>query len=504
MLVERMAASWRRHKRGPAVTSSSDPLREEAARQRTLIVVCVALFFNVLNGTMLNVVLPVVGHEFNVEPARLGWVITGYLLVFGVAVPFYGRLSDVYGARRLFVLGLCLYSVSSLLCAISATYGMLLAGRLSQALGAAAIPGLGMALIGDAYPAERRGAALGFVSATVGTGAAVGPITGGTITGLLSWQAMFFLSALSGLIVPFALRVLPRGERRASEGIDLLGGLLVALWIGGALLASTEGARGNVLAPQVLLAVAVSAVSFVGLVFRQRALRAPFIPRDLLRNERYLALVAVSFSAMTANVATFVALPLLLNGVYGLSIVHVGVVLLPNAIAVALLGPVAGRIVDRIGGLPPVRLGLVVIAIAQVAFSSYGIGAPVWAISVLAGVQGIGFAFLNSPLSTMVSLAVGPERQASGLSINSMAFFLGGGFGTALLTAVLTVRASAADALNPLHSGIGTAYSDAFLLFLIPLLIALALSKVLPAKAAETVEDQAAPAPKPARAASGR
>ncbi|MDP9352898.1 MAG: MFS transporter [Chloroflexota bacterium] len=483
--------------------TSGETLRNATAPGRTLIIVCSALFFNVLNGTMLNVVLPVVGREFNVEPARLGWVVTGYLLVFGVSVPFYGRLADVYGARRLFVSGLCLYALSSLACALSLNYGMLLAGRLAQALGAAAIPGLGMALIGDAYPAERRGTALGYVSATIGTGSAIGPIAGGTITGLLNWHMMFLLSALSGLLVPFALRVLPSGERKSGEGMDLLGGILLGLSVGGALLTATEAARGDVGAPQVLVAAAMSIVSFVALVFRQRAADAPFVPRDLLHNRRYLALLGTSFSAMTANVATFVALPLLLNNVYNLSIVHVGLVLLPNALAVAVLGPLVGRLVDRIGGRMPVRIGLLVILAGQVAFASVGVGASVWAISLLAGVQGIGFALLNSPLTTMVSLAVGRERQASGLSINSMAFFLGGGFGTAILTAILTVRARATDALNPLHSGPAPQYSDAFLLFLIPLLIALGLSTALPGK--ESAQDTAPTlSTKPAGAVSHR
>lgn len=471
------------------------PSTGPSAQLPTLVVVCAALFFNVLNGTMVNIVLPVVGEDLGVEPARLGWIITGYLLVYGVAVPFYGRLADRFGARRLFVLGICVYSASSLLCAVSLNYPMLVAGRVLQATGAAAIPGLGMAMISGVYPPDRRGSALGIVSATIGTGSALGPALGGLISGVLSWHFMFLLSACSGLLVPLALRILPSGERREGEGLDLPGGVLLALGVGGALLAATEGARGDVTAPVVVGAAVTSAIALVLLVFRQRRAVSPFIPRDLLRNARFLGLVGVSFSAMIANVATFVSLPLLLSGVYRLELLEIALVLLPNALAVATVGPIAGRLVDRIGGRPPLRAGLLIILGVQLSYSTFGVGASVWVVSALAGVQGVGFALMNAPIATMVSLAVSRDRQASGLSMNSMAFFLGGGFGTAILTAVLTARRDAADAFNPLYALGAAAYSDAFLLFSVPLLVALALSARVPGGNARAGATDAAPAP---------
>jgi MFS transporter, DHA2 family, metal-tetracycline-proton antiporter len=98
------------------------------AARRTLVLVSVAVVGSVLSGTMTNIALPVIGRDFNVEPARLGWLVTGYLLVFGIATPFYGRLAERFGARRLFVVGLCVFAVGSLLCALASAYGWLLIG----------------------------------------------------------------------------------------------------------------------------------------------------------------------------------------------------------------------------------------------------------------------------------------------------------------------------------------------------------------------------------------
>lgn len=465
------------------------PATRTHSSRATLLVVCASVFFSVLNGTMTNVALPVIGEDLSVEPARLGWIITGYLLVYGVSVPFYGRLADLYGGRRLFVIGLLIFAGASLACAVAVSYPMLLASRLVQALGASAIPGLGMALISQQFPAGQRGSAMGYVSATVGTGAAVGPTLGGILAGAFNWHFLFLFSALAGLLIPFALRSLPEGDRRPSEGLDLVGGVLVSLMVGGALLAATEGARGDLLAPQVVWAVIVSIISALALSFRQRLTRFPFIPRDLVHNRRYLALIAASFCTMAVSAGTFLSLPLLLVQTNRLPPVQVGLALLPNALALAMLGPFAGRLADRIGGRTPVRYGLVVMILSQLLFSSVGAGASPLIVSLLALLHGVGFAFINSPLSTMVSLVIPHDRLSSGLSINSMCFFLGAGFGTALVAAVLTARGDAQSALNPLYSLGAVGFSDAFLLSTPLLVIGLLLTAVLPRAGSRSVPE---------------
>ena len=450
------------------------------AARRTLVLVSAAVVSSVLSGTMTNIALPLIGRDLNVEPARLGWLVTGYLLVFGIATPFYGRLAERLGARRLFVAGLCIFATGSLLCALAPAYGWLLAGRLVQAVGSGAIPGLGVALVSRAYPPERRGSAMGFVSAAVGSGAAIGPTLGGFIAGTLDWHYLFGVTVLAGLLAPFAWRVIPPGSRRPDERIDLIGGLLLALTVAGALLAATEASRGNPGAPIVLAAAGVALVASVGLVARQRLAAAPFVPRDLLGNPRFVALATLSLTAMAVNLPVLVAVPLLLTAFNRVTPVQVGLALLPEALAFTILGPVAGRVVDRVGPRLPIRAGLVLMFVALVALSAFGAGASVWVVSLLTAVLSAGFAFVNSPLTTTISLLVPPARLSSGLSMNSMLFFLGGAFGTALISAVLTARAAALSAINPLYTGQAIAFSDAFLVLLAIMFVAFGLSLALP------------------------
>ncbi len=470
---------------------------DERAARRTLLLVVAAIVLTVLAGTMTNVALPLIGTSLGIEPARLGWLVTGYLLVFGISTPVYGRLADRWGARRLFAFGLGVFAAGSLLCALASSYGMLLAGRVVQAAGAGAIPGLGGALVSRTYPPERRGGAFGILSAGVGCGAAIGPTLGGLIAGAFGWQAIYGVSVLSGLLAPLALRVIPAGGPRSREPIDILGGLLLALTVAGALLAATEASRGDWGAPLVLAAAATALVSGAGLVLRQRTAAAPFVPRDLLRNRRFVALTSLSFVVMGVNLPVLIALPLMLTEFNGLVPVQIGLVLVPEAVVFTLLGPLAGRVVDRIGSRVPIRAGLGVMFIAVAALSSFGAGGSALIVSLLAALLSAGFAFVNSPLTTTVSLLVPPARLASGLSMNSMLFFLGGAFGSALVAAMLTARDSAESAFNPLYNGPAIAFSDTFTVMLGLLLVAACLTAALPERRARTAES-AAEAPRAA------
>ena len=143
-----------------------------------LLVVCAAIFFIVLNASAVGVILPQIAGELSLDSGQLSWLMTGFLLIFAVAIPIYGRLADLYGARPLFLLGVAIFSVGSLLAALADNYTVMLSARIVQAVGGAAIPGLGMTLASRAYGPESRGRILGITAATIGVGGAIGPLLG--------------------------------------------------------------------------------------------------------------------------------------------------------------------------------------------------------------------------------------------------------------------------------------------------------------------------------------
>ena len=457
---------------------------------RVLAVVCAAIFLSVLNGSIVNVVLPVIGQDLVVEPALLGWVVTAYSLVYAVAIPFFGRLADIFGARRFFLAGQAVFAVGSLLCVLAPSFPLLIVARIIQSAGGAAIPGLGMTLVTRAYPPNRMGTVVGLMSTMVGVGFAIGPTLGGYVAGTFGWHAAFAIGALGGLLVPVSWALLPRdgGSReRVGEPLDVWGGLSLAAAISGGLLAVTEAARNGAASPSVVAAGVLSLGGTLALIVRQRRIAFPFIPREMLSSAGYRAVSTITVCASAGSFGVIVGVPLLLARVNGLAAAEIGLMLLPNAALSAVLGVVIGRFADRVGSRLPVRIGLVVMLAALFALSS-AVGADGWSIAALLALLGLGSALVSTPLPAAVPRLIPPERLASGQSITNMLFFLGGSLGATVTTAMLSARATATDAFNLVHDGAGVGFSDAFLLLTLPVIVALGLSGAVPGRLARESE----------------
>ena len=448
---------------------------------KIVIVVCAALFFGVLNSSGVTVILPEMGNALSVNTGQLSWVMSGYLLTYGIAIPFYGKLADRFGARPLFLLGIILFFIGSLACFSAPSFETLLGARVLQALGGAAFPGLGMAIASRSFPAEKRGIVLGAISATIGTGSAVGPLIAGVISDLLHWRALFGMSALVIFVFPLAWRVLPRDEEHTDSSMDFPGGLFMALGIIGLLFAVSQSNQTAWTDPTVLGALVMCIIGLTGLVLRQRTSAAPFIPSELVNNIRYLRLVTLGFLAAAVNLATLIGFPLMLASQNGLNSFQIGLVALPGAVATAVFGVLAGRMVDRVGPRLPTRLGAGIMLGTLIAFSLLS-GGSVTTMAILAGFLGAGFALLNTPIAAIVSVMVRPDTMASALSINTMMFFIGGSMGASLFSSIITAKADALTAWNPLYTGSAINYSDAFTVLTVGVALALVLVVPLPTR----------------------
>jgi MFS transporter, DHA2 family, metal-tetracycline-proton antiporter len=455
-----------------------------------LAIVCVATLAGVLNASAVGVVLPEIAGDMAADAGQLGWLMTGFLLVYGIAIPFYGRLADRQGARRWFLIGLGVFSAGSLLSAVAPNYGFLLAARVVQAVGGAAVPGLGMTLAIRAFGPEKRGTVLGVIAATIGAGSAMGPLLGGALSEAMGWRSIFVVTALAATVIPLGLRLFPKDEERSGGRLDVVGGVGLGLLVVGALLATSEGARAGWGSAPAVAGVIGAVAGLAVLVMRQRTAREPFIQRELLGNGRYVALAGMSFAVMAANLPPLIGLPIMLAAVHGLAPLEIGLVLLPGAALSSVLGVVAGRLTDRRGARLPAWVGGPLMLVAMLGLSTYA-GKSVVAMAAFSGLMGASFGLVNTPLATAISRSVRGEVLASALSVNSMLFFLGGSFGTAALMVVMASPGAGAESWNPLHEGAAAGLSDGFLLLVIPVLAAIGLSLVLPG--AEQPEAASAP-----------
>ena len=448
-----------------------------------LLIVCFALFFGVLNASAVGVVLPDIADDLSVDTGQLSWLMTGFLLIYGVAIPFYGRLADRYGARPLFLLGVGVFSVGALLSALAPNFEFLLVARIIQAIGGAAVPGLGMTLASRAYGPESRGTVLGVIAATIGLGAAIGPLLGGALSESLGWQSLFFINTAAAVTIPIGLRILPKDEERSGGGLDLFGGAALGLLVGGVLLIPSEGARSGWTSSLVLVGAVMAAIGLVGLLARQRTAGSPFIPREFLHSSRYVALGGMSFFVMATNLAVLIGLPILLTSTHNLSALEVGLTMVPGAIATAVFGVLSGP-THRPGRGTPASLGGVSLDASGGTWSLYQYRVVSVGDCHFHGVTRGGI-WISEHSSCSDGIADRPSSDARVCNEHQFdAFFLGGSLGTAMLISVVTSREGAGESLlNPLHSGAGSGFSDAFLLLAIPVLVVMMLSLSLPTPA---------------------
>ncbi|GAA4809972.1 MFS transporter [Actinomycetospora chlora] len=449
-------------------------------------VLLVAVATAVLANSMVLVLVPEIGRDFAASPGGLAWVVTAFSLAFAVATPLYGRVADVFGIRRVFAAGLAVFLVGSVLAGLAPDIGLHLVGRVLQGAGSAAVPALGSVAVARSLPAGRRGFGFGIVGTGVGAGQALGPPLAGILAEAAGWRWPFLGAALlSAPLLVLAPRVLPdaRPDTPVSwRRVDVVGGALLGAAVGLGLFGLTRAQQVGLGAASSWGAV-LAAVALAG-AFALWIRRAPhpFAPPALLTHGPFVTAVAVGFLAMFCYLGTILLVPLLVATVNRLGVGHVGLVLLPGAVAVAALSSPAGRLSDRLGPRRLVGTGLALLAAAVLTLSTAA-GGSALLLSAVTFLVGVALASITSPLINAAAAAVPAEHAGVGLGLYQGAFFLGGGTGAAVLGTVLAARtAGAGGSWNPLHDGAGAPFSDALLVIAGVLVVAIALSRRLPAR----------------------
>lgn len=431
-----------------------------------LAVLMAAVLVTVTASDMVNLMLPAIGAEFGASEAELAWVVTGFLLMFSVGIPLYGRISDRVSLRRLFAFALATYAVGSLICALSPALLVLVAGRIVTGIGAAAVPVLAIIAVTRLLPASERAVGIGVVSAAAGIGTAAGPALGGGIGQLLGWPALFWIMLVLALLLLLpVVRVLPDAAPAGDERLDLAGGALLGLGAGLVLFGMTRAQVAGFTDPLSWggLVIAVAALALFG--WRNARVTQPFVPPALFAERNYRTAVVVVFLAMVVNLGGLVFVPLQVVEINGLTPGEGALVMIPAGLAVAVLSPVIGRLAARVGARSLTLTGLTLMGLFSLFLSVFAGSTSV--IPAAVGVLGLGLGFILV-VTTLIGAAAGalpPERTGAGLGILQGAQFLGAGAGPALFGVLLSAQLESGHAaINPFWSGrAGAAYSDVFL-----------------------------------------
>jgi EmrB/QacA subfamily drug resistance transporter len=402
-----------------------------------LFVATISTFLTPFLGSSISVALPSIGREFHMDAVTLSWVSQAYLLAAAVALVPAGRIADIHGRKRIWLYGVVLYTLFSVLCAAAPTGTWLIVFRALQAVGSTLIYGTGLAILTSVFPREERGRVIGFNVAAVYTGLSVGPFVGGLLTDHWGWRSIFLATVPIGLLAIFLIVTRlkgewaeARGERFDVVGAAIYGLALVALTYGLSILPSASGA---------LLAVA----GVAGLaVFTWWELRtdAPVLEVRLFRDNLVFALSNLAaLINYGATVAVTFLLSLYLQYVQGLSPAAAGLVLVSQPVVMMLVSLVAGRLADRIEPRIVVSFGMALTAAGLLAFYWLSTDTSLAFVVAMLVVQGIGFGVFSSPNATAVMNSVQPRFYGVASGILSTMRVTGQMVGMALTMVVLSL-----------------------------------------------------------------
>ncbi|HEY7004153.1 MAG TPA: MFS transporter [Gaiellaceae bacterium] len=438
------------------------------ARWLALIIVCLGDLMIVLDVTIVGVALPSIREDLGFTESSLAWVANAYLLTFGGFLLLAGRLGDLFGHRRLFLLGITLFTSASLACGLAASQGMLVGARAIQGLGAAVVSAVALSLIVTLFtePAERAKAmgVFGFVAAGGGT---IGVLLGGVLTDVLSWHWIFLVNVPIGIAVfGLSLLVLPAEGGRESEGrLDVVGALTVTASLMLAVYAIVNGNEVGWTSGRTLGLLAVSAALLGLFLLIESRIRSPLVPLQLfrLRNIAVSNVVGVFWAA--AMFAWFFLSALYLQLVLGYSPLEVGLAFLPANLIMAVFSlGLSARLVMRFGIRLPLGVGLALASVGLVLFAR----APVdgsFALDVLPSMilLGIGAGMAFNPVLLAAMSDVSPNEAGLASGIVNTSFMMGGALGLAVLASLAasrtdTLLASGESRLSALAGGYNLAF----------------------------------------------
>jgi EmrB/QacA subfamily drug resistance transporter len=418
----------------------SDP--ETKQRNRVLGVLFIGVLMAALDIAIVGPALPAIREAFGVDDRAAAWIFTIYVLLNLIGTPLMAKLSDLFGRRAVYVADVALFSLGSLLVAIAPTFTLLLVGRAIQGFGAGGIFPVASAVIGDTFPAEKRGSALGLIGAVFGVAFLIGPIIGGVLL-LLGWPWLFVVNLpLAAIVIALSLRMLPNtrpAQRRQFDwlGMLLLGALLTALAIGlNQLDTSAVAASLRSIGVWPFLLAALTLAPIFWLVER----RAPDpILRTSLFARRQVALTAGLAGGAGLAEAAVVFVPALLVATFGVTESTASFMLVPVVLAMAVGSPVSGRLLDRFGSRVVVLLGtaLMTVGILLVSF----LAASLTLFYVSAVLFGLGLSILLGAALRYIMLNEAPaSERASGQAVLTIFTSVGQLVGGALMGAVAASR----------------------------------------------------------------
>lgn len=408
----------------------------------TLFAVTFSLFMIMLDVTIVNVALPAIQSDLDISLTALQWTVSAYTLTYAVFLLTAGKLADYVGRRRIFVIGLVVFTLTSFVCALAQSGDMLIGARAAQGVGAALMLPATLSIISATFEPHERGAAIGIWAGVSAMGLALGPLAGGLIIEGIDWRWIFYVNIPIGLIGIVSAQLLIRESRDTSHeqaldpaGLVLSGVALFALTFG--LIEGNAYGWGSLVIVTCFVVAAGGLAAFALVELRQRL---PMLDLHLFRNSTFAGANVVGLLLMLTMFGQLFFLSLYLQNVLHYSPIKTGATFLPMTLPLAAIQPIAGKLSDRIGARWPMAAGMMMLAVSCLLLARIDESSSFWSLVPSLVLGGLGVGVTMTPMTYAVLGSVGVDKSGVASGVLNTFRQTGGALGIAIMGAILTAK----------------------------------------------------------------
>lgn len=407
----------------------------------TLLATILASSLVFIDSTALNVALPALQEDLGITGTELLWVINGYALFLSALLLVGGSLGDLYGRNKIFLIGLGIFSISSLICGISQSPLQLIMARALQGVGGALLTPGSLSILSSQFDAGSRGRAIGLWSTFSALTAIVGPILGGWLAGLGLWRVIFFINIpLSILVFVTMISKVPESRNETANKLDVWGAILVTLGLAGITYGFIESPKHGFDAPIIMASLLIGGLALIAFVIVQKSIKHAILPLSLFKSSTFSGSNVLTLFVYAALGGAMFFLPLNLIQIQGYSEINTGLSMLPIIILISAISPLMGRFSDKNGVRIPLIVGPIITGLGFFMFTTYGIttgAGEYWSTFFISFVLlGVGMGITVAPLTTAVMGAVSQDNTGIASGVNNTVARTAGVLAVALMGAI--------------------------------------------------------------------
>ena len=415
-------------------------------------VILMGSFVTILNQTLMSTALPSIMKEFSITATQGQWLTTAYMLINGIMVPITAYLVNRFTTRQLYLFSMIAFSIGTFVAATSSVYGVLITGRMIQAVGAGIILPLQMIVVLYLFPIEKRGSAMGLIGLAMNFAPAIGPTFSGWVVQNYQWNMLFyFILPFALLDVVVAIFVLKNVGETGHPKLDGVSVIYSTLGFGGLLFGLSNASSHDFMSINVAVPIVVGIISLVLLVNRSNHSEEPLLNFSIFKYKGYRLNIIISFVLTAGMYGAIMLLPIYLQNIREMTPMESGMVLLPGAIVMAVMSPITGRMFDKYGSKRLATSGLTLVTIGTFVIGLVDLNTPIVYIVLLQVVRSLGFSLTLMPIQTSAFNAVPLELASHASAMFNTQRQLAGSMGTALFVVVMTVvsQDGVAEQLSP-------------------------------------------------------